>query len=891
MVTRSLAARLRDAVARLTGFRRQADMDRRYADEMRFHLEMATEANMRRGMDADEAQRLAAADFGGRERWREEARDEVRSRPLDELVQDVRYAVRSLRHAPAFTAAAVATLALSIGATTSIFSVVNAVLLRGLPYPHADRIVALCEKNSAKPSSLICPAGGVSPANFLHWQDGARSFDAMAAFAEGRAAVAPMGGDPVSVQARATTASLFTVLGARPSLGRFFTADEDKPGAPGVLVLGYAFWRQQFGGDSAIVGKHVAVNGSEYTVVGVTRPDFGIYDPVDVWLPIRFAPAQRSAPGRWVRAIGLVKPGVTIDQADRELKLLEGRVAQELPKWNESMTAFVMPLRDKLVGSSQRILWTLLAAVGFLLLIACANVANLMLARAADRERELAVRVSLGASPRRLVRQLLTESVVLSGVSALIGLGLALKGTAVLVALVPSGLSVQSLSNVSVDWRLLSFTAVVAVLTGVLFGIAPALHALRSDVHETLKEGGRGGSSLSQSSARLRNALVVAEMSLALVLLAGAGLMVRSFAALAHVDLGFRAEHVLTARLSLPPRKYPTDTAVVQFFRNADARIAAIPGVQAVGAINMMPLTGQRSVNGFTVEGQPTPAPGTEPAGDMRSITPGYFRAMGIPIKAGREFTEADGIGRPQVGIVSETLARTLWPNESAIGHFLLYDWDAPQRVQIVGVAGDVHHDGPDKQPYMEIYRPIAQIVAGGMTLVVRVSGEPGSYGSALRAAMREVDRDVPLASVQPLSALVSQAVGTTRLATALFGLFGALGLLLAGIGIYGVMTYTVQQRRHEIGVRLALGASPRSVLTMVVRRGAVLSVAGIVVGLVVAFAATKLMQKLLFGVPPHDAMTFGAIALLLATVGVAAAYVPGRRATHVDPLTVLRGE
>ena len=891
MATKSLTARFRDVLAKLGGFRRQKAMDHRYAEEMHFHIEMATEANVRRGMPLDEARRAALAEFGGRERWREEVRDEVRSRPLEELVQDLRYAVRSLRHAPAFTAAAVATLALSVGATTSIFSVVNAVLLRGLPYPHADRIVALCEKNIVKPNNAICPVGGVAPSNFLHWQEGAHSFAAMAAFIELRAAVARPGGDPVSAQSRVTTASLFDVLGARAMRGRFFTANEDKPGAPGVVVLSYAFWRQQFGGDSTIVGKHLMVNGSDATVVGITQRDFGLYDPVDVWLPIRFTPDQRTAGGRWVRAVGRMNEGVTVDQADRELKTLEARVAQELPKWNANMTAFAMPLREKLIGNSQRVLWTLLAAVGFLLLIACANVANLLLARAADREREVAVRISLGASPRRLVRQLLTESVVLSGVSALIGLALAVKGTAMLVALVPSGLSIQTLANVSVDWRLLLFTAGVAVSTGLLFGVAPALHATRADIQETLKEGGRGGSSISHSSARVRNALVVAEMSLALVLLAGAGLMIRSFAALAHVDLGFRADHVLTARLSLPPRKYGTDTAVAQFVRSMDGRIAAVPGVQAAGAINMMPLTGQRSVSAFAVEGRPAPEPGTEPAGDMRSITPGYFRAMGIPIKAGREFTEDDGLGRPQVGIVSETLARTFWPNESAVGHFVLYDWGSPQRVQIVGVAGDIHHDGPDKQAYMEVYRPVAQIPAWGMTMVVRVAGDPASYGQALRAAMREVDRDVPLAEMRPLSALVSQAVGTTRLATALFGLFGALGLLLAAIGIYGVMTYTVQQRRHEIGVRLALGASPKSVLAMVVRRGALLSFAGIIVGLVASLAASGLMRKLLFGVPPHDSVTFAAIAVLLGAVGVVAAYVPGLRATHVDPVTVLRGE
>jgi predicted permease len=885
------ARALRDGLAKLFGFRRTTEMDRRYEDEARFHLDMATEANMRRGMAPEKARRAAAAEFGGRERWREEARDEVRSRPLEELAQDVRYALRGLPRAPTFTATAIATLALSIGATTAIFSVVNGVLLRRLPYPHADRIVALCEKSTVKPSDVVCAPGSVGPSNFLHWQEGARSFEAMAAFSESRAAVGRVGGDPVSAQARSTTASLFQVLGAKPAFGRFFTQEEDTPGAPPVVVLSYGMWQQQFGGDSALVGKQVSVNGTNRTVVGITRRDFGLYDAVDVWLPMRFTPAQRTAAGRWIRAIGLMKDGVSIEQANREMATLESRVAEELPKWNQNVTAFAMPLHEQLIGGSRRILWTLLAAVGFLLLIACANVANLLLARAADRERELAVRVSLGASPRRLLRQLLTESLVLSGASAVIGLALAIKGTPALVALVPDGLASPALTNVHVDWGLLLFAAAVAVATAVVFGVAPALHATRGDVHETLKEGGRGGSSASQSGTRLRNALVVAEVSLALVLLAGAGLMTRSFSALTSVDLGFRPAHVLTARLSLPGRKYPSDTSVVQFFNNADARISALPGVEAVGAINMMPLTGLRSVSSFSVEGRPAPAPGSEPAGDMRSITPGYFRAMGIPIKAGRGFTNDDGIGRPQVGIVSETLARAFWPNESAIGHFILYDWWTPQRVQIVGVAGDIHHDGPSAQAYMEIYRPVAQIAADGMTLVVRTAGDPASYANPLRAAMRDVDRDVPLASVQPLSALVSQAIGGTRLATVLFGLFGGLGLLLAGIGIYGVMSYTVQQRRHEIGVRLALGASPRSVLGMIVRRGMVLSSLGIVAGLVVALAASNVMQKLLFGVASRDTLTFAVVAALLAGVAVIAACVPGLRATRVDPLSALRGE
>jgi predicted permease len=578
--------RLRDAVARILGFRRAPEMDARFQSEMAFHVEMATERNIRAGMSPDEARRAALVAFGGRQRWREAARDEVRSRYLDELLQDARYALRGLRRAPAFTAAAIATLALSIGATSSIFSVVNAALLRSLPYANADRIVAVCEKPTTRPARSICGVGGFSPANYLVWRDVAASFEAFAAFAERRVAISKSGAEPVAAQARITSASLFRVLGARPYLGRFFTDAEDQAGGPDNIVLSHGFWQNYFGGDPAVIGSRVSLNTYDYTVIGVTARGFGVYDPVDVWLPIRLAAAERSTPGRSLRALALLKPGVTVEEADREMKTLAARREIDEPRINRNMTAFVMPLREKLVGTSERVLWTLLGAVGFLLLIACANVANLLLARAAEREREMAVRISLGASPRRLVRQLLTESVVLSAVAAAIGLALAVRGTEALVGLVPADLSQQMLSDVHVDWRLVAFTAAVALGCGAIFGLAPAVHASRGHVHEALKEGGRGGSEQSRAGGRMRSALVVAEMSLALVLLTGAGLMVRSFAALQHVNLGFRADDALTARISLPARKYQNDTAIAAFFEQAESRIAALPGVEAVGSIS-----------------------------------------------------------------------------------------------------------------------------------------------------------------------------------------------------------------------------------------------------------------------------------------------------------------
>jgi len=410
------------------------------------------------------------------------------------------------------------------------------------------------------------------------------------------------------------------------------------------------------------------MNANDYTIVGVTAPRFGVYDAVDVWLPIRLGAADRARGGRSLRTLALLKPGVTIERANREMKTLAARRAQDEPRYNTNMTALVLPLREKLVGGSERVLWTLLGAVGFLLLIACANVANLLLARGASREREMAVRISLGASPRRLARQLLTESIVLSAVSAVIGLVLAVRGTKALVALVPSDLSYQMLGDVSLDWRLVAFTAVVALGSGMLFGLAPALHAARGDVHESLKEGGRGGTEHSRASGRMRNALVVAEMSLALVLLAGAGLMVRSFAALQQVNLGFDPAHALTGRVSLPSRTYQTDTAITQFFERAESDIASLPGVQAVGAISYLPLTGQRSVNGFNVEGRPPAKPGEEPGGDMRAVTPGYFRAIGLTVIAGRPFAPSDSATAPKVVIVNDTMARRYWPGQSPIG-------------------------------------------------------------------------------------------------------------------------------------------------------------------------------------------------------------------------------
>jgi putative ABC transport system permease protein len=883
----SLIHRLRSALVRLGGARQGNDRAQRLDEEIGFHIEMQTQRNLEAGMPPEEARRQAMLAFGGRERFREEARDEYRSRHLEELVHDVRYAGRTLRRSGPFAVAAMLTLALAIGANTAMFSVVNALLLRKLPYVEPERLVMLWERNLSSPTERNV----VGPANFLAWQDMARSFERMAAFTERRVTVTLTGEEPASVQARLAGGSLLGMLGVRPLLGRLITEADDTPDAPRVAVVSHSLWMEQFGGRQDVIGKPFRINGIDYAVIGVLPRDFRFYEPVDLWAPIRFTAEHRNPGGRFLRVVARLRPGVSPAQADQEMKAIAHQRTADEPDFMANWTALAVPLHENLVGGARRPLLVLLGAVAFLLVIACANVANLLLARAADRQREIAVRVSLGAAPGRIVRQLLTESVVLAVVGATAGLLLAVWGTRALVALIPEEFPLAQIGGVAVDVRVLAFTAVLAIVTGVAFGLAPALQARGSDVHELLKEGGRSGASSSRARRRFRKALVVAEMSLAFVLLAGAGLMVKSFTELQQVRLGFEPRNLMVGDVALPASKYPNDTVRLAFFREAEARVAAIPGVQAVGAISFLPLSGARSASSFTVEGRPAPPRGQEPVGDMRAVTPGYFRAMGIPIKEGRPLLETDGGETPSVAVVSETLARTFWPNESPIGKYLLYEWFKDERVEIVGVAADVHHENPAADPYMEIYRPLTQFPYPAMTLAVRANREPTSLARAIREAVHATDPEQPVAQLRPMEQLVAESVGTTRLSTMLFGLFGGLGLVLAAVGIYGVMSYTVQQGKHEIGVRMALGASPASVLAAVMRSGLTLAIAGVALGVAGAIALTRLMRTLLFGVSPGDPMVLAQIGAVLAVVAAVAVWVPARRATKVDPMLALRNE
>ena len=877
---------LADAVARVRGFLGRAGRESRLTDEMRFHVDMQTEALVRGGVDTGEARRRALVAFGGRERWRDAARDEYRAQFFDRLVQDVRYGFRSLRHARIFTAASVATLALGIGATTAIFSVVDAVLLRPLPYADPNGLVMLWEHHMSQGSEHNV----TGPANFLDWRDEARSFSAMAAFVGTRVTVVTPGGEPVSEQSRYASAELLPMLGVRPVVGRLYTRAEDTPAAGRVAVIDYGLWQRRFGGRRDVIGTTVQINGNDVTVVGVLPKDFAFFEPAAVWMPIRFDNSDRTAGGRYLRVLARLKPGVSWEQADLEMRAIARRRAIEMPQLDADWTALASPLRQDLVGTSRTPLLVLLGAVGFLLLIACANVANLMLARAGDRRREMAVRVALGASPRRIAYQVLTESVMLAVAGAALGVAGAWAGTRLLRTMAPSQLGVAAVSGIGLDARVLVFAVCVAMATGIAFGFAPAVQSARHDPKEALSEGGRGGAG-ARHAGRLRAVLVVVEIALAVVLLAGAGLMVRTLSDLRRVPLGFDTRHLLTAEVVLHGRAYNNDTTAVAFFEEAERRLASLPGVRAVGAISWLPLSGNRSASSFTVVGQPAPPLGQEPVGDFRAVTPGYLGAMGIPIEEGRGIESTDRRGGGEVVVVSHTLAHTFWPSGSAVGHELKYEWDAWHVARIVGVARDVHHDGPRTEPYMEMYLPLEQFPYTGMTFVLRTSGDPLAVAAPMRAVLREMDPTQAVASFTPMADLARASVGDTRLDTVLFGMFGIIGLVLAMIGIYGLGAYTVQQRRHEFGIRMALGAQRSAVLSMAIRRGLVLAAVGLVAGVLGALSLTHLMGTLLFGVKPNDPVTFAWVGAALAAVAALSAWVPARRATRLDPVAALRSD
>ncbi|HLL75967.1 MAG TPA: ABC transporter permease [Pyrinomonadaceae bacterium] len=803
--------------------------------------------------------------------------------------QDVRYAARMFLKSPGFTAVALLALALGIGANTAIFSVVHAVLLRSLPYGEPERLAVVWETSSRRATRHNV----TSPANFVELRDQTKSFESMAAFYDWRFNLTGAG-DPVEVPAQVTTGNLFSVLGAQAALGRTYTQEEVEAGNTNVAVLSHGFWQSQLGGARDVLGKTVSINGEPVEIIGVMPPEFRWFvkensrggKPAAMWVPTSFQITR----GRYIQAVGRLRPGVSLDEARAEVQTVAARLEQQAPDYNAGLGVALVPVREQLAGELKTPLMILLGAVGFVLLIACANVANLQLARAAARSKEIAIRAALGAGRARVIRQLLTESVMLAVVGGLLGLGVAAWGVDALAALSPPNLIAAG--EVRVSMPVLGFTFGVSLLTGVVFGLMPALEAARFDPNDALKESGRGSTG-GPRGKRLRSAFVVAQVALALVLLVGAGLMIKSFSRLQSVDPGFDPENLLTMRVDLPATKYKEDAAIVAFYRQAAERLAALPGVRSATAINYLPFySGLGARTSFTIEGREAPRPGEEPSTDVRVTDENYFRTLNIPVLRGRTFTAQEAAEKRPVIVVTEALARKYFPGEDPLGRRIAVEMEEnPPMLEIIGVVGDARYDKLDAELYPMVYHTLPQLTYNAMTFVLRTDGGPLALSAAARREVQQIDRDLPLADVRTLQSWIGESVSRTRFGTLLLTVFAGVALLLAAVGIYGVMSYTVAQRQHEIGIRMAMGAQRRDVIWLVVGHGLLLTAAGVALGALGAFGLTRLMEGLLYGVSATDPLTFGGVALVLSAAALLACYLPARRATKVDPMTALRYE
>lgn len=813
------------------------------------------------------------------------------------LLADLRYALRRLRHSPGFTFVVVATLALGIGANSAIFSVVNTVLLEPLAYHAPDRLVTIYHHYLKL--DLEAP---VSAFGFQTYRDRTHDFADVAVSAGWQANLTGVG-DPVRLVGGRVSGLFFPTLGVAPMLGRALRPDEDAIGHNHVVVLGYGLWQRLFGGDSSVVGRRISLNGESYDVVGVMPPSF--QDPwlptAEVWTPLALDP-KLVVPSRftneYLNLTARLRPGVTVAQARRDMSAFAEQLKKEYPSdLPREWTLELKPLSEVHTGNIRPTLLVLLGAVGFVLLIACANVANLMLARAAARQREVAIRTALGATRWALARQLLVESLMLAAAGGALGLGLAYGAVHALVALNPG--NVPRLSALAIDGRVVAFTAVVAILTGVIFGLVPALQTVGTRLHVTLKGGDRGGTT-DRGGHFLRRALVVGEVALALTLLVGGGLLVKSFSRLTGVDPGFDPHHLLTFTLSLPQTQYPTAASEAAFFARAMPAIAAVPGVQAVGGTSVMPFGGSWSTASFNVEGYTPPPNGNSPWGDLRIVTAGFFTAMKMPLLEGRDFGPQDDARSPARAIVDEEFVKRFFKRgQDPIGRRLYFGNANPDSsttyITIVGVVGHSAQEGLAAQKRVQVYFPESQPIAfgrlPGLQVAVRTGGDPLSYVAAVRRAVQGVDRNMPISDVKTMEAMIASSLGNRRLAVVLLGVFAGLALVLASIGIYGVMSYTVAQRTREMGVRVALGASRERVLRLVLQQGMVMALVGVAIGLAGAVGLTRLLASQLYDVTPTDPPTFTIVAVLLAGVAVAATLGPALRATRVDPVVALREE
>ncbi len=803
---------------------------------------------------------------------------------MDSVRQDVVYALRRLLSAPGFTAVAVLTLALGIGANGALFSIVNGVLLKPLPYPEPERLVRVVGRYEGR--NVV-----MSPANFLDVRAAATSLECFAALDNGAFTMTGRG-EPRRVESAEVSASFFEVMGAPPVLGLGFHEGENDPGRARVVVLAQALWQERFGGDTGVLGESISLDGQPYLVVGVAPPDFTFPGQTEVWVPMLHDERFRDARGAWyLGSVGRLRRGVSLEAARAELSAIGARLEQEHRDDNEGLGVDAIPLRDHVVGDVGRGLTVLLGGVGFVLLIGCVNVANLLLARHAGRETELAVRSALGAGRARIVRQLLTEALALGLAGGALGLLVAYWGRQALLALQPGDL--PRLAETQIDHVVLGFCAALSVLTALLFGALPAFATTRRDPALALRQGGRG---LLSGRGRLGRGLVVAEVALAVTLLVGAGLLLRGFSQLSQVDPGIQTANALTFRTALPEALYAEDSQRVRFYRALEERLAAVPGVRAVGATVGLPLTDVRFNLSFQVEGRPPQPPAQQPTLEVRVVTPGYLRAIGIPVLAGRGFSDADTAEAPQVVLLSRTAVRRYFPGEDPLGKRITLGWGRgpgkpPAGGVVAGVVGDVRDHGLAEEHPPEVYLPHAQLPTLNMSLVLRSLGDPLALAPAARAAVRELDANLAVVRLQSLDQVMSRSIAAPRFFAILLAGFAATALGLAALGVYGVLSCAVAQRSREIGVRLALGARPGDVLGLVLREAAVLAGAGLALGLACALGLGRSLESLLFGLPPTDPLTFAAVVGTLSCAAFAASLVPALRASREDPLLALRAE
>ena len=867
---------------RLRSLFRRGQVEAELNEELRYHLERQIEVNTAAGMSVEEARYAALRAMHGLDQRKEECRDMRRVRLIEDLWQDSRFSLRSLLKRPGFTAIALLALALGIGANTAIFSLVNAVILQPLPYRDPDRLISVYGTRNRSTQ------GSVGPTDFLDYRSQNKTFEQ---FAASGSMMLPMNltgsGEPERLNASIITGNYFDTFGVRPALGRGFSLENEKTGQDHVTVLSHAFWQTRFGGDPNIVNKTINLDGKAYEVLGVMPAEVVLPQPAQLWVPLNFDadPEMKMRNARFLRGIGRLKEGVTLDQAQTDTDLIAAQLEQQYPDSNTGWSLRLIPLREILVGGSRTMLFILFGAVGFVLLIACANVANLLLVRAAARQKEIAMRTALGASRLRIIRQMITESLLLAIFGGALGALLAVAGVKLLVSLGED--NIPRTANVKIDATVLAFTLLISLATGLLFGLAPAIRTMKENLVDALKDGIRGGSEATVKN-RTRSLLVVFESAIAVMLLIAAGLLIRSLVALQNVDPGFDPNNVLTLRVDLPRQKYNTPEKASNFFEQLETRVAGLPGVEAVGLITDLPLSGEARDMPYRVEGRP--ATSDIAFVDFRRVNKNYFSAMRIPLRRGRNFTEQEVRQSDKAIVVSQAFVDSVFPNEEALGkRLIIWSGIRNEPYEIIGIVGDTRYQSLQGEPSATMYVPTRELLF--VNLVIRTQGDPLSLVGGVRKEVNALDPDQPIAAIRPMTEWVAMSAAGARYRTTLLGLFALLAMILAATGIYGVMSYSVAQRTQEIGVRMALGARPLDVLKLVVRQGMMLALIGVIVGLAGALALTRVMSSLLFGVTERDPITFGVVAALLIVVAFIACFVPARRATKVDPLVALRYE